>query len=84
MKAQGEFDKVVVASGSDFGRTLTSNGEGRELHSLNSLRCACTDLGRGRLLPRYPLENMYVPVAEWMGLNSTDLMTPFRTGTHNS
>jgi len=99
MKAQGEFDKVVVASGSDFGRTLTSNGEGTD-HAYagqnfvlggkirggkiyneypeSLLAGNNQDLGRGRLLPRYPLENMYVPVAEWMGLNSTDLMTPFR------
>eukprot|EP00413_Alexandrium_margalefii_P016989 CAMPEP_0204527190 /NCGR_PEP_ID=MMETSP0661-20131031/8844_1 /ASSEMBLY_ACC=CAM_ASM_000606 /TAXON_ID=109239 /ORGANISM="Alexandrium margalefi, Strain AMGDE01CS-322" /LENGTH=537 /DNA_ID=CAMNT_0051533075 /DNA_START=99 /DNA_END=1712 /DNA_ORIENTATION=- len=27
------------------------------------------DIGRGRLIPQYPWENMLVPIAEWMGLD---------------
>jgi len=30
MKAQNEFDNVVLATSSDFGRTLTSNGKGTD------------------------------------------------------
>merc|ERR1711907_635739 len=29
------------------------------------------DLGRGRLIPKYPWENMMVPIAEWMGVTES-------------
>jgi len=103
MKAQGVFDHVVVASGTDFARTLTSNGQGTDhawagnnfviggsvhggkIHNEypTSLREGSDqDLGRGRLLPKYPLENVYAPIAEWMGLDAHELTTPFRN-LHN-
>lgn len=35
------------------------------------------DAGRGRLIPTYPLENMMVPVAEWMGMESGQRLQVF-------
>lgn len=29
------------------------------------------DVGRGRMIPKYPWENMMVPVAEWMGVEAS-------------
>jgi len=99
MRAQGLFNNVVVASGSDFGRTLTSNGEGTDhayagqhfvlggrvrggsIHNdypSSLVEGSEQDIGRGRLLPKYPLENLYAPVAEWLGLSQSELSTPFR------
>lgn len=43
------------------------------------------DAGRGRLIPKYPWENMMVPVAEWMGLESSQLASVFpNIGSFNS
>jgi len=89
LKAQSIFDSVVIASESDFGRTLSSNGAGTD-HAwaghhfviggkinggriYNDFPTALLadseqDLGRGRLIPKYPWENMVVPIAEWMGV----------------
>jgi len=43
------------------------------------------DAGRGRLIPKYPWENMMVPVAEWMGLESGQISSVFpNIGSFNS
>jgi cullin-associated NEDD8-dissociated protein 1 len=89
LEEQGIFDSVVVASESDFGRTLSTNGAGTD-HAwagnhfilggkVNGGRVyndfpssllldSEQDLGRGRLVPKFPWENMMVPIAEWMGV----------------
>mmetsp|Transcript_32484 Transcript_32484/g.59377 ORF Transcript_32484/g.59377 Transcript_32484/m.59377 type:complete len:202 (+) Transcript_32484:2-607(+) len=98
MQRQGYWDNIAIVSGSDFGRTLTSNGQGTD-HSwagngflmggqvrggniynefpMSLLEGSEQDLGRGRLLPKYPLESIYVPVAEWMGITGSDLDSVF-------
>lgn len=35
------------------------------------------DAGRGRLIPKYPWENMMMPVAEWMGVEDSQLSNVF-------
>ncbi|CAJ1395594.1 unnamed protein product [Effrenium voratum] len=92
MKAQNVWDSVVLASTSEFARTLDSNGGGSD-HAwagqhfviggkvkggqmLNKFPSSLkeggyNDLGRGRLIPEYPWESMLVPMAEWMGLETT-------------
>jgi len=98
MKAQGIFDSVVIASESDFGRTLSTNGAGTDhawsgnhfviggqingSHVFNDYPSSLLDgndqdLGRGRLIPKYPWESMMVPIAEWMGVEEADLSTVF-------
>ncbi|CAJ1378092.1 unnamed protein product [Effrenium voratum] len=43
------------------------------------------DAGRGRLIPKYPWENMMLPVAEWMGLESAQGSSVFpNLGAFNS
>jgi len=92
MKAQNAWDNVVLASSSEFARTLDSNGGGSD-HAwagqhfvlggkvkggkvLNQFPTslaegAYNDLGRGRLIPGYPWETMLVPIADWMGLETS-------------
>eukprot|EP00928_Gymnodinium_smaydae_P003202 TRINITY_DN1113_c0_g1_i8.p1 TRINITY_DN1113_c0_g1~~TRINITY_DN1113_c0_g1_i8.p1 ORF type:complete len:1938 (+),score=261.64 TRINITY_DN1113_c0_g1_i8:71-5815(+) len=98
LKAQGIFDKTVLVTASDFGRSLTSNGQGtdhgwagnyfviggavrggrifnsypRSLHEGGS-----QDAGRGRLIPKYPWENVMVPIATWMGVKPRRLSDVF-------
>merc|ERR1711990_214557 len=94
MGAQKSFDSTVVVSQSEFGRTLTSNGEGSD-HGwagnhfvlgggirggrvfndfpTSLLQGNDQDVGRGRLIPKYPWENMMVPIAEWMGVEESRL-----------
>jgi len=89
MEAQGVWQDVVVATSSDFGRTLTSNGQGTD-HAwagnhivlggrVNGRRVlnefprelkkgGVQDIGRGRLVPKYPWESMMQPIAEWLGV----------------
>merc|ERR1712232_301513 len=89
LREQNIFDSVVIASESDFARTLSTNGAGTD-HAwagnhfvvgggINGGRVyndfpssllidSEQDLGRGRLIPKYPWENMMVPIAEWMGV----------------
>mmetsp|Transcript_23425 Transcript_23425/g.65398 ORF Transcript_23425/g.65398 Transcript_23425/m.65398 type:complete len:297 (-) Transcript_23425:290-1180(-) len=31
------------------------------------------DVGKGRLIPQYPWESVFAPIAEWMGVDSKDL-----------
>jgi len=98
MKEQNIFDSVVLASESDFGRTLSTNGAGTD-HAwagnhfvlggkVNGGRVyndfpssllpdSEQDLGRGRLIPKYPWENMMVPIAEWMGVQEGQHATVF-------
>jgi len=98
LKAQGIFDSVVIASESDFGRTLSTNGAGTD-HAwagnhfviggkINGgkvynqfpsslLKGNEQDIGRLRLIPKYPWENMMVPIAEWMGVKESDHATVF-------
>ena len=43
------------------------------------------DAGRGRLIPRYPLEGMMLPVAEWMGMEQAQATQVFpNLGNFNS
>lgn len=43
------------------------------------------DAGRGRLIPRYPLEGMMMPVAEWMGMDASQASQVFpNIGNFNS
>ena len=32
--------------------------------------------GRGRVIPKYPLESMMVPIAEWLGVEKLDAVFP--------
>merc|ERR1711988_176809 len=98
LRKQNIFDSVVLASESDFARTLSTNGAGTD-HAwagnhfviggqLNGGRVyndfpssllidSEQDLGRGRLVPKYPWENMMVPIAEWMGVKEEQHDTVF-------
>jgi len=89
MEAQGMWENVVVATSSDFARTLTSNGQGTDhawagnhmvlggqvnggqVHNefpRELKKGGVQDIGRGRLVPKYPWESMMQPIAEWMGV----------------
>ena len=35
------------------------------------------DLGRGRLIPKYPYESYMVPIAKWLGVEDAHLGTVF-------
>merc|ERR1712100_236073 len=92
IKAQGVWDNVVLASESDFGRSLQSNGAGTD-HAwagnhmilggkvkggkiFNDFPSSLLDgndqdAGRGRLIPKYPWENMMMPIAEFMGMEDS-------------
>mmetsp|Transcript_72939 Transcript_72939/g.211143 ORF Transcript_72939/g.211143 Transcript_72939/m.211143 type:complete len:120 (-) Transcript_72939:286-645(-) len=94
MKAQGVWDNVVMLTNSDFGRTLTPNGQGTD-HAwagnyfvmggkvkggrvFNEFPASLQeggeqDIGRGRLVPKHPWENMAAPIAEWMGVSKADM-----------
>jgi uncharacterized protein (DUF1501 family) len=89
LKAQGTFNSTVLFSMSDFGRTLTYNGQGTD-HGWGGNHFVLGgsvkggkvfnqfletyaqgsefDAGRGRVIPKYPWENMLAPIAEWMGI----------------
>jgi len=99
MKAQGVWDRVLLATQSDFARTLDPNGNmgtdhgwagqhfilsgaikgGRVYNDFpSSLRAGnAADLGRGRLIPKYPYESFMVPIAEWLGVQPMQLNTVF-------
>lgn len=95
---QGIYDSVVLVTTSDFGRTLTSNGQGTdhgwagnhfilggqvkggEIHNdfpSTLLEDSVFDVGRGRLIPKYPWENIMLPIAEWMGMDAADRSVVF-------
>merc|ERR1712139_621575 len=43
------------------------------------------DVGRGRMIPKFPWESMMVPVAEWMGLEQAQRNSAFpNVGNFNS
>lgn len=91
MREQNMWENIVVLSASEFGRSLTSSGDGSDHgwagnhfivggsvkggNILNnypsSLVDSDRDLGRGRLIPEHPWESVMVPVAEWMGMESS-------------
>lgn len=93
MKEQNMFDKIVMATHSDFARTLTPNSGAGTDHAWagnyvivgggikggnvfnqfpkSLLPGAEQDAGRGRLIPKYPFENMMLPIAQWMGLETS-------------
>jgi len=98
LKAQNIFDSVVIASESDFGRTLSTNGAGTDHawagnhfviggkinggkvyndYPSSLLANNEQDIGRLRLIPKYPWENIMVPIAEWMGVKESDHPTVF-------
>jgi len=35
------------------------------------------DVGRGRMIPKYPWESVMLPIAEWMGMDAQDKSTVF-------
>mmetsp|Transcript_97170 Transcript_97170/g.208410 ORF Transcript_97170/g.208410 Transcript_97170/m.208410 type:complete len:589 (-) Transcript_97170:194-1960(-) len=98
LEAQNVFDSVALFTGSDFGRSLTSNGAGTD-HAwagnhfvlggnvkggrvFNDFPASLLegneqDAGRGRLIPKYPWENMMSPIAEWMGIDSSQRTNVF-------
>jgi len=98
MKAQNIFDNVVLASESEFGRSLTTNGYGTDHGwggnhfvlggNINGgkvyndfptslLEGNSQDAGRGRMIPKYPWESVMVPIAEWMGVDSSQYSSVF-------
>jgi len=100
MKAQDAWDKVVLFSSSEFGRTLIGNGKAGSDHGgsgnhfimsgalqggkiFNELPSAMVwkqkgrNLGRAGLAPKYPWENMFVPLALWMGVPADQLDITF-------
>jgi len=99
MKAQGNWDKVVLATQSDFARTLDPNGNmgtdhawagqhfilsgaingGRIYNDFPESLAAGNpaDLGRGRLVPKYPYESFMVPIAQWLGVQTNHLPQVF-------
>jgi len=93
LRAQSVWNNVVVLSGSEFGRSLASNGGGSE-HGwagnhfvaggavkggqvLNRFPESFLSSGHGRLVPEVPWENMLVPVAQWLGVDADSLATTF-------
>lgn len=98
IKAQGVFDNTVIATESDFGRSLQSNGHGTD-HAwaghhvviggkvkggsvLNDYPTSLVDgndqdAGRGRMIPKYPWENMMMPIAEFMGMEDSKKSSVF-------
>lgn len=97
MVSQDIWSNIVVLSTSEFGRTLTSSGDGSDHgwagnhfivggsvsggqifnHYPASLVDNDLDLGRGRLIPEHPWESVMVPVAQWLGLDTSQLPTVF-------
>jgi len=99
MKAQGIWNNVVLATQSDFARTLDPNANAGTDHAwagqhfvlsgaLNGGRVlndfpeslaarSSADVGRGRLIPKYPYESFMVPIAKWLGVESRQLHKVF-------
>jgi uncharacterized protein (DUF1501 family) len=95
LKAQGLFDNVVIATQSEFGRTISFNGVGTDHgHAGNHIIMGGSlrggrffntypetialdgdgDFVRGRsLIPEYPWESMMAPIAEWMGVEASQM-----------
>merc|ERR1712176_154879 len=99
MKEQGIWQNVLLATQSDFARTLDPNGNigtdhawagqhyivsgavnGGTIHNQFPEHLAAgnpADLGRGRLIPKYPYESYMVPIAKWLGVEDAHLETVF-------
>ncbi|CAK0791502.1 unnamed protein product [Prorocentrum cordatum] len=99
MKAQGIWENVLLATQSDFARTLDPNADmgtdhawagnhfilsgavngGRIYNQFPEPLAAGNpaDLGRGRLIPKYPYESYMVPIAKWLGVEYGRLGTVF-------
>jgi len=99
LKAQGVFDKVVMVSTSDFGRTLAPNSNAGTDHgwaghhfviggAVNGgkvynrypqtlLPGHSMDIHHGRIIPEFPWENIFVPIAEWMGMEASQSVGVF-------
>jgi len=95
MKAQGIWKNVVLATQSDFARTLDPNSNrgtdhawagqhfvlsgglkgGRIYNDFPESLAAGNraDVGRGRLIPKYPYESFMVPIAKWLGVEDSQL-----------
>lgn len=104
MKAQGIWENVVLATQSDFARTLDPNAnigtdhawasnhfilsggiKGGQVYNEFPASLAAgnpADLGRGRLIPKYPYESYMVPIAKWLGVESSQLNTVFPNLRH--
>merc|ERR1719436_1351047 len=90
MRAQGIWGNIVLATQSDFARTLDPNANigsdhawagqhivlsgavngGRVYNDFPASLAAGNpaDVGRGRLIPKYPYESFMVPIAKWLGV----------------
>jgi len=98
VKAQGLWESTVMVTKSDFGRTLTSNGQGTDHawagnhmvlggavqgkkvyneYPSSLLQGGEQDIGRGRLVPKFPWESMMVPIATWLGVPESGMAGVF-------
>merc|ERR1712032_1585810 len=71
LKNQSIFDSVVLMTESDFGRTLSFNGDGGEVYNEFIETYADSEYmtgGRPRVIPKYPWESVMVPIAQWAGV----------------
>merc|ERR1712060_266662 len=95
IKAQGVWQNVLLATQSDFARTLDPNANlgtdhgwagqhfvlsgavnGGKIHNQFPESLAAgnpADVGRGRLIPKYPYESYMVPIVEWLGVETAQL-----------
>ena len=82
-----DFGRTLTSNGKGTdhgwaGQQLVLGGQVKGARVLNAypeslLEGNNQDVGRGRMIPKYPWENMLVPVAEWMGVDPLDLATVF-------
>ena len=83
MVTSSDFGRTLTSNGKGTdhgwaGQQLVLGGSVKGGRVLNSypeslLEGNAQDAGRGRMIPRYPWENMLVPVAEWMGVAAKEL-----------
>jgi len=99
MRAQGIWNDVVLATQSDFARTLDPNSNRGTDHAWAGQHFVISgglkggriyndfpeslasgnraDVGRGRLIPKYPYESFMVPIAKWLGVEDSQLRNVF-------
>jgi len=98
LKAHNLFESVVIATHSDFGRTLIPNSKQGTDHAYagnhiviggdldggqvfnqfpHLLEDSEQSISRGRLIPKYPWESMMFPIADWMGVEQSQMETVF-------
>jgi len=85
--AQSDFGRALASNGRGTahgwaGNTFLLGGSVKGGHIYNDflesyLPGSEQDIGRGRLVPRYPWESMMVPVAQWMGVEEDQLLDVF-------